>query len=455
MGSWNRTEEALVQLGANPSYLNGRPLNTGDTVLIKNGDCINLIKDKHACTFTISEIPFSSVPTSSQFDPLLDFTSDPRSAADPVSIVDNDKAKKNGDESGDSGPEKYEDENESGEETGYHGPLWPEEFSDESDDVIGSGLDEEEQEETKQENEDEGKQEKLKKPKKAITTAGDLESKVLTAQPRAKRARSAATAPAPKEPRPTSKAAKSRVTSYGLYAKEMRTKLKGEYPNHPGPVITKILKRRWFELPDNEREVYEDQAIRHNEDAQEQSDSKAGSLVPERRRKRVVDEESEDGGLLSQGGNEADFAPAPSSSIMPLSNSDSERSQRTDDSPLKKRRKPAVPHGSDRNTSGGETYGDATFATRKRTAASLTTTRGLSTKPPAVHNLPRDEGFDLDDISSAAAHMTHEDSDATEHSANDRQKSVSNTTKPDQDEAKGRLSPLQSALLGVSDNDSE
>ncbi|KAJ3254619.1 hypothetical protein HK104_007199, partial [Borealophlyctis nickersoniae] len=55
-----------------------------------------------------------------------------------------------------------------------------------------------------------------------------------------------------------------RVTAYGLFSKKVRPALKNEYRKQPAAEITKVLKRRFKELPAAERKEYDELATQHN-----------------------------------------------------------------------------------------------------------------------------------------------------------------------------------------------
>ncbi|KAJ3161399.1 hypothetical protein HDU86_007181 [Geranomyces michiganensis] len=143
------------------------------------------------------------------------------------------------------------------------GPLWPEDFSAESEDVVGSGLSDESDTPSEP-------PASAPPPRDNDSSAADsLADRILAAASKRPRGRSAV--PKAKKLRETGEgtAQPARktvrgVTSYGLYAKKARSEVKRRHPTLLGPEVTKLLKRQWLDLPDRDREVFENAALEHN-----------------------------------------------------------------------------------------------------------------------------------------------------------------------------------------------
>ncbi|KAJ3176312.1 hypothetical protein HDU87_005354 [Geranomyces variabilis] len=258
----------VERLGANPSFAHDKALAKGSPLEVRNGDTIHLIKREHPCVFTIVDVPFSSVPQSSQFNP-FDFA-----PSDPV-VIDGaaDRTGRASDQIGEDDEEldalraMLEDDEASDDE----GPLWPEDFSAESEDIVGSGLSETSDEPTKPATVAIPSRVKTRKKTSAkndvsaehgISSFDALADRIMGAD--GKRPRARAAAPASKKPRagagramapPTRKQAKRGVTAYGLYALKARPEAKRQHVDMEGPEITKLLRRQWKDLPDQDRQV--------------------------------------------------------------------------------------------------------------------------------------------------------------------------------------------------------
>ncbi|TPX67381.1 hypothetical protein SpCBS45565_g03867 [Spizellomyces sp. 'palustris'] len=230
----------IYQLGTNVSQLNGRVIPKNQPIEVVNGDCVTLVINAHPCVFSIIEAPFSSDPVTSQADPLTLRIPPPVTKRRALEEIRESDVDADSDDASDG-----------------VGRLWPEDFSEESDDVLGSGVDElsdEEQEEQPQ---------LTKRPKLKRASEGTSKS---NRQSRARRdpAVTIATQGGTKRRDAPKQQGGRRVTAYGLFSKQVRTQLKKDYPGQPVTAITKLAKRRWFELPDEEREIFEERARKHN-----------------------------------------------------------------------------------------------------------------------------------------------------------------------------------------------
>ncbi|KAJ3055469.1 hypothetical protein HK102_011343, partial [Quaeritorhiza haematococci] len=74
----------------------------------------------------------------------------------------------------------------------------------------------------------------------------------------------AASAIKPKRQKKTGGSTKRKVTPYGLFTRKERGKLKKDYPDANPRSITAMLRRRWEELPLEEREAFETKSDEHN-----------------------------------------------------------------------------------------------------------------------------------------------------------------------------------------------
>ncbi|KAI8590876.1 hypothetical protein BDZ88DRAFT_413520 [Geranomyces variabilis] len=267
----------VERLGANPSFAHNKALAKGAPLEVHNGDTIHLIKREHPCVFTIVDVPFSSVPQSSQFNPFDFAPSEP--------VISDGAEDRNGRASDQNGEDDEEldalrammaEDDASDDE----GPLWPEDFSSESEDIVGSGLSEasdEPSEPAAAASPPPVKTRKKALPKSDVSAANGISSgdaladRIMGAavkRPRARAAVSEAEKPraaAKAMPQPTRLRVKRGVRAYGLYAKKARPEAQRQHADMPGPEITLLLKRQWKDLPDEGRQVFEDAAIAHNE----------------------------------------------------------------------------------------------------------------------------------------------------------------------------------------------
>ncbi|KAJ3020530.1 hypothetical protein HKX48_000667 [Thoreauomyces humboldtii] len=240
------------RLGTNASYLNSRPLPKGTVTQLKNKDEINLVTNLHLCRFAIVETLFSTLPSSppkygDDFSRQNSLLVDDKGGDDErLERIEEEERLPHDDD---------DDESDRGGAGQYKGPMWPEDFSDESDDVIGSGIDDWSQDEKSEGNK---REEATASPRGVKRSAENSPAQL----PRAKK--KLTRAPPVKMETVSVKSGERRVTGYGVFAKKMRAELKREYPDHPSTVITKMLKRRWAELNDAEREAANVEADEHN-----------------------------------------------------------------------------------------------------------------------------------------------------------------------------------------------
>ncbi|KND04604.1 uncharacterized protein SPPG_00322 [Spizellomyces punctatus DAOM BR117] len=239
-----------VGLRTNVSQLNGRVIPKNQPVEVANGDCVTLVINAYPCVFSIVEAPFSSDPLTSQADPLTLRIPPPVAKRRPLVEIRESDVDADSDDALDG-----------------VGRLWPEDFSDESDDVFGSGVEELSEEEPEEQ------PQVTKRPKLKPVSEGTSKS---NRQSRAKRdpAVTTTTQGGSKRKDGRKRQGGRRVTAYGLFSKEVRAQLKKDYPGQPVTAITKLAKRRWFELPDEEREIFEARARQHNAIVEEGADIK-------------------------------------------------------------------------------------------------------------------------------------------------------------------------------------
>ncbi|KAI8817150.1 uncharacterized protein EV422DRAFT_622833 [Fimicolochytrium jonesii] len=265
------------RLGPNPSSHNGRDMPKDTIILLRHNDKIALVAGTHICTLSIVQAAFSSVPYS---DPVVGITS---SEADlHPSQHDDGVLEEVAMDTADHGAGEEEEDVQSHagvSDTGEAGfPVRPEDFSEESDDVVGSGLDVSEAEEAEAEAEMMRMRAVAKRPaaeRRPPRVPAGPGGRKRAASPSARarpRTRAAATA--------TGTGGARRVTSYGAFVKATRPALKREYPHHSGPEITKLLKRRWMALDDEARKTFEDQAAAQNEASAAAADTEAAASSP-------------------------------------------------------------------------------------------------------------------------------------------------------------------------------
>ncbi|KAI9106280.1 hypothetical protein DFS34DRAFT_645074 [Phlyctochytrium arcticum] len=320
----------VERLGANTSKLNGIPIPKNQVISVSDGDIITLVVDDHPCRFRIQEIPFSSDPLStlSAGEAQFGVSSSPTGQTGANYEDDLDFDEEELKELMGEDPRISDIDGESDGELGQRLlKLWPEDFSDESDDLVGSGIDEpppsasepstvvptsDTERATKRkrnklknemDNEDREVDEadasknvrkKAKTTSKRIAGSAGARRKTLAAEdsvgmagelvpaPRHRKlpfpkADQNPTATVVKRPRSPAQASgsdekekrrvtstKRRVTGYGLFASDMREQLKKEYPRESAKNITKLVKRRWENLDVDQMTEYQNRASEQN-----------------------------------------------------------------------------------------------------------------------------------------------------------------------------------------------
>ncbi|KAJ3280864.1 hypothetical protein HK104_000353 [Borealophlyctis nickersoniae] len=279
----NAKKVTAERLGSNTSKLNGRDLPRNQIVELSNGDRITLVINDFPITFQIRD---ASIPGVNLSDGEVN-----EDGAPPAGRLEFDD-----DEGGTSAEEETRIKN------GGKERMWPEDFSDESADIVGSGLDDgysdsengEDKGGGKGEVEDEKEEPPRKRARKTArqkspapsrrrktSASSDGDSSVGNEgeeeAPSQRRRKGKGKAPLVKpEARPQQRkrttTSARRVTAYGLFSKKVRPGLKKEYPKQPTAAITKLLKRRFDELLDDERQEYEERAREHNEALEDSDD---------------------------------------------------------------------------------------------------------------------------------------------------------------------------------------
>ncbi|KAJ3041530.1 hypothetical protein HK097_002239 [Rhizophlyctis rosea] len=244
----------IERLGSNVSKRNGQDLPQNQIVELSNNDRITLVINECPVVFHIRDMP---IPTRKPKTPQGAGTSDFDEGDNRIGLIlEDDDAPGTSDEEGEGpslgGSRKKTDR------------LYPEEFSDESPDILGSGSDSDLYPSDKDLHSTTTQIPaiKLEPPSSSPPRRRAAQSKRKTSR------RVSADAP-PTQVKASS--SKRRVTAYGLFSKDVRTQLKKDYPKQPTAQITKLVKRRFEELADEEKQEYERRAREHNDSIIDQS----------------------------------------------------------------------------------------------------------------------------------------------------------------------------------------
>ncbi|KAJ3034521.1 hypothetical protein HDV00_004986 [Rhizophlyctis rosea] len=228
----------IERLGSNTSKLNARDLPLNQIVELANNDRITLVIDQCGVVFHIRDTP---IPSSVRKKRRREGTSEESG-------------------SGEEGGMVLEEGGTSDEGEGPAGTVFPEEFSDESPDVVGSGVDSDDEP---------SDNEKPAPPPQPTTSPTSSKIKAEPTSSSPVRASQKRTKPTARKSRNDSEQRdralpKRRMTAYGLFSTTVRSQLKKDYPKYDQRSITRLVKRRFEELSKEERKEYERRVREHN-----------------------------------------------------------------------------------------------------------------------------------------------------------------------------------------------